>query len=266
MSKESMIASFDGTRLFMKTDVGINPRAVAIVVHGLCEHQGRYDYLTKKLTERHFGVYRFDHRGHGRSEGRRIYYRDFNDILDDVNVVVDLAHRENPALPVFLVGHSMGGFAVTTYGMKYPGNVKGIVASAGVTRMNTDLSAPPGMPPEDYFDNALSAGICSDPAVVAAYNADPLVEKKISFGLTYALAAGVKWNKENSGQFIDPVLLLHGANDPLVSEKDSRQLFGDIASKDKSLRIYARLLHEIFNEPSKDEVIGDAIEWMAQRA
>lgn len=265
MSQESMIASFDGTRLYLKKDVGASPKAIAVIVHGLCEHQGRYDYLTQNLAARGFGVYRFDHRGHGRSEGKRIYYRDFNDMLDDVNVIVELARQENPALPVFLIGHSMGGFAVTTYGMKYPGKVKGIVSSAGVTRMNTDLSAPPGMPPEDYFDNALSGGICSDPAVVTAYNADPLVEKKISFGLTYALAAGVAWNKANSSRFVDPVLLLHGANDPLVSEKDSRQLFGDIASKDKSLRIYAHLLHEIFNEPSKDEVIGDAIGWLEQR-
>lgn len=265
MSQESMVPSFDGTRLFMKKDLGPAPRAITMIVHGLCEHQGRYDDLARKLTERDFGVYRFDHRGHGRSEGQRIYYGDFNEMLDDVNVIVDLARREHPALPLFLIGHSMGGFAVTTYGMKYPGKVRGIVSSAGVTRMNTDLSAPPGMPPGDYFDNALSGGICSDPAVVAAYNADPLVEKKISFGLTYALAAGVAWNQAHSKQFTDPVLLLHGANDPLVAEKDSRDLFGDIASKDKSLRIYAHLLHEIFNEPSKDQVMGDAITWIEQR-
>lgn len=265
MSQETMIPSFDGTRLFLRQEMPERPEAVAVIVHGLCEHQGRYDYVAQKLLAGGIGVLRFDHRGHGRSEGKRIFYADFNDLLDDVNVFVDRAHAEHPDLPVFLIGHSMGGFAVTTYGMKYPGKVRGIVASAGVTRMNTPLAAPPGMPPEDYFDNALAGGICSDPAVVAAYNSDPLVEKRISYGLMYALAAGVQWNREHSTQFVDPVLLLHGADDPLVAEKDSRDLFGAIASQDKSLRIYARLLHEIFNEPARDAVIGDAIGWMQQR-
>jgi len=39
----------------------------------------------------------------------------------------------------------------------------------------------------------------------------------------------VEWLKENSREFTDPVLILHGANDGLVSEKDYREFFGDIA-------------------------------------
>ena len=265
MSSESQVPSFDGTHLFCRDDVPPAPRAVAIIVHGLCEHSGRYDHLTARLLERGLQVMRFDHRGHGRSEGKRIFYRDFNDMLDDVNVFVDRAREQLSGLPVFLIGHSMGGFAVTTYGMKYPGKVTGIVASAAVTRMNIDITAPAGRPPEAYFPNELSGGICSDPAVVQAYNDDPLVEKQISFGLSYALAAGVAWNRSHSAQLVDPILLLHGADDPLVSEQDSRQLYGDARSRDKSLRIYAFLLHEIFNEPSKDEVIADALRWMEAR-
>ena len=65
--------------------------------------------------------------------------------------------------------------------------------------------------------------------------------------------------------FVDPLLLLHGCNDVLVSEKDSREFFGDISSEDKTLKIYAFLFHEIFNEPSKDEVIGDTIYWLEKR-
>lgn len=265
MGTETFIDSFDGTRLFLETDVPASPRMIAVVVHGLCEHLGRYDYLARKLVDRGFGVYRFDHRGHGRSEGTRVFYRDFNDMLDDVDVVVDLAKKENPSVPTFLVGHSMGGFAVTTYGMKYPGKVRGIVASGAVTRLNHPFGVPAGMPPGQYFPNELGEGICSDPAVVDAYQNDPLVAKQISFGLMYALAAGVEWNKQHSSRLTDPILLLHGANDGLVSEKDSRQLFGEVASADKSLRIYALLMHEIFNEPSKDAVIGDVIAWLEQR-
>jgi alpha-beta hydrolase superfamily lysophospholipase len=265
MEKETYIPSFDGTRLFLKTNLPDQPKAIAVIVHGLCEHLGRYDYVTQKLTGRNFGVYRFDHRGHGRSEGKPVFYNDFNEILDDVNVVVELARQAHPGLPVFLIGHSMGGFAVTTFAMKYPHHVSGIVASGAVSRFNRVFPIPPNQPVDSYIPNELGDGVCSDPAVVEAYNNDPLVAKQISFGLFYCLFAGVDWNKAHSSQFVDPVLLLHGCDDGLVSEKDSRELFGDIASKDKSLKIYAFLFHEIFNEPSKDEVIGDALAWMEKR-
>jgi alpha-beta hydrolase superfamily lysophospholipase len=265
MDTETYIQSFDGTRLFLKTDVPAAPKAIIVIVHGLCEHLGRYEYITQKLTGRNFGVYRFDHRGHGKSEGKPVFYNDFNEMIDDVNAVVELAKKENPALPVFLIGHSMGGFAVTTFGMKYPGKVKGIVGSGALTRFNRVFPIPLDLPVDTYFPNELAEGVCSDPAVVEAYINDPLVAKQVSFGLFYCLFAGVDWNRQNSASFVDPVLLLHGCDDGLVSEKDSRELFGDISSRDKTLKIYAFLFHEIFNEPSKDEVIGDAISWLEKR-
>ncbi|HPQ50680.1 MAG TPA: lysophospholipase [Alphaproteobacteria bacterium] len=265
MNQGANFQSFDGTRLFLKKDIPAAPKAILVIVHGLCEHLGRYDYITKKMTDRDFGVYRFDHRGHGRSEGKPIFYNDFNELIDDVNAVVELAKEENPTLPVFLIGHSMGGFAVTTFGMKYPNKVSGIVASGAVARLNQPFPIPPNLPVDTYFPNELGDGVCSDPAVVEAYKNDPLVGKQVSAGLFYSLFAGVDWNKENSGLFVEPVLLLHGCDDGLVSEKDSRDLFGDISSKDKTLKIYAFLYHEIFNEPSKDDVIQDVVKWLEQR-
>jgi alpha-beta hydrolase superfamily lysophospholipase len=265
MEKETYIQSFDSTRLFLKTNVPATPKAIIVIVHGLCEHLGRYDYLTQKLIGRNFGVYRFDHRGHGKSDGAPVFYHDFHEMIDDVNVVVELAKKEHPTRPVFLIGHSMGGLAVTTFGIKYPHKVHGIVASGAVTRLNRAFPIPPNMPVDTYFPNELGAGVCSDPAVVEAYKNDPLVAKQISFGLFYCLFAAVDWNKQHSDKFVDPILLLHGGDDGLASEKDSREFFGEIASKDKTLKIYAFLFHEIFNEPSKDEVIGDAVAWLEKR-
>lgn len=265
MKTETKIQSFDDTRLFLTIDSPAAPKAIIVIVHGLCEHLGRYDYVTQKLVEQDYGVYRFDHRGHGKSEGKPTFYSDFNELLDDVKAVVDLVKKENPDMPVFLIGHSMGGFAVTTFGLKYPNNVNGIVASGAVVRLNQPLPIPPGLPVDTYLPNELADAICSDPAVVEAYKNDPLVGKEIAAGLFYSLFEGIDWNRENSGLFVDPVLLLHGCNDALVSEQDSRDFYGDISSSDKTLKIYAFLFHEIFNEPSKDEVIGDVIRWLDQR-
>ena len=83
---ESMITSFDGTKLYLKKETAADNKAVIVIVHGLCEHQGRYDYFAEKLHEVGIGTYRFDHRGHGRSEGEETFYSDFNELLDDTNV------------------------------------------------------------------------------------------------------------------------------------------------------------------------------------
>ena len=62
-----MISSFDGTMLYFNKEMPVQPRAVAVIVHGLCEHQGRYDYFADLFHQAGIGTYRFDHRGHGLS-------------------------------------------------------------------------------------------------------------------------------------------------------------------------------------------------------
>ncbi|SHF05915.1 alpha/beta hydrolase [Alkalibacter saccharofermentans] len=265
--ESKIISSYDGTKLFLKKEVPVNPKAIVLIVHGLCEHQGRYNYLTQKLNEKGFGVYRFDHRGHGKSEGPKVYYDDYTQIFEDVNVVVELIKNENPHLAVFLIGHSMGGYAGALYGSNYPYKIDGYILSGALTRNNANIGAEldRDLDPKTYFPNELGPGICSNPKVVEAYVKDPLVEKEISAGLFYSLFNGLDWLKENGHRFLDPVIILHGGNDGLVSNKDSRDFYGDIASEDKTLKIYAKLYHEIFNEYSRDEVIGDVLFWLEKQ-
>lgn len=264
---ETKVESFDGTKLYFCKNPVNEAKAAVVIVHGLCEHAGRYDYLTEKLNARGINVYRFDHRGHARSEGQRTFYSDFHHIIDDVNVIVEAALQESGSIPLFVIGHSMGGFATSAFGTKYPGKVKGIVLSGALTRYNAQIAGelPRALPSGTYFPNELGNGVCSDPEVVAAYASDPLVEKQISVDLFNSLGNGIVWLKQHAGQFVDPVFVMHGANDGLVSEQDSRDFYGDIASADKTLKIYARLMHEIFNETSRDEVIEDAIVWIEKR-
>lgn len=185
MFNETTITTFDGINLyFRKDEPASTPQATIVIVHGLCEHAGRYDYVTEKLLDKNFVVYRFDHRGHGRSEGQRVFYKDFHDIIEDVRTIVDKAKSENPPLPLFLIGHSMGGFASAAYGTKYPGTVNGFVLSGALTRYNTKLV---GELPLDgmgtYFANELGDGVCSDPAVAKAYTRTRLLRKKFPLTL-----------------------------------------------------------------------------------
>ena len=250
-----MISSFDGMKLYLNKEIPENPKAALVIVHGLCEHQGRYDYLAETFHKSGISTYRFDHRGHGRSEGERTYYEDFNELLDDTNVVVDMAISENPDIPVFLMGHSMGGFTVSLYGAKYPDKkLKGIVTGG-----------PKGLDPHTQLPNELGGGVCSVAEVVDWYGKDPYNTKTFTTGLCYALCDGLEWFKEKEKRFHYPVLMLHGEKDGLVNVKDTYQFFEHVSSEDKQMKIYGNLFHEIFNEYCKDEVIGDALSWIETR-
>ena len=69
---QRMLETRDHIKLYLQVDSVENPKAVVIIVHGLCEHCGRYDYVTERLNAAGYSVYRFDHRGHGRSEGKKV--------------------------------------------------------------------------------------------------------------------------------------------------------------------------------------------------
>lgn len=264
-----MFSSFDGTQLYLNKEIPEHARAAAVIVHGLCEHQGRYDYLAELFHKAGIATYRFDHRGHGRSEGERTYYSDFNELLDDTNVVVDMAIQENPDIPVFLLGHSMGGFTVSLYGAKYPDKkLRGLITSGALTKDNGHLitGVPKGLDPHTQLPNELGSGVCSVAEVVDWYGKDPYNTKTFTTGLCYAICDGIDWFKEAVHSFAYPVLMLHGEKDGLVSVQDTYEFFADVASTDKQMKIYGNLFHEIFNEYCKDEVIGDVLNWMDRRS
>lgn len=268
MFEEKTVLSFDGTELFFRSDIPSRPRAVVVIVHGMCEHHARYDYLAARLLAQGFAVYRFDHRGHGRSGGKRLYYSDFNEVTGDVDAIVSLAKSDFPDLPVFLLGHSWGGCAGALYGIRYPDRVRGIILSGAITFNNGGMGsavAEQKLPP-DAILMATADGLCSDPEDVRQWIEDPLVYKEITAALFYAVLAGAEHIRSNAAAFTDPVLIIHGSCDSLIAEKDSRDFFGAASSTDKGLIIYPNMQHEIFNEFKKDRVIRDVIAWLSERS
>ena len=264
---EGMLPSFDGTELYVKKEIPEDSRAVAVIVHGICEHQGRYDHVAERLHESGIGTYRFDHRGHGRSQGERGHFSAYTDPLRDTDMVVDAAIGENPGLPVFLIGHSMGGFTVSLYGAAYPNKaIRGIVTSGAMTHdQNGTTNIPDGMDVTIQVPNELGPGICSVPEVVEEYGRDPYNGKVFTVGMVYALRDGVAWFSEAARDFAYPILMLHGEKDPIINVKDTLLFFDKAASTDRQMKIYGGLYHEIFNEYCRDEVIADAVNWILKR-
>ena len=105
------------------------PGAVLVIVHGLAEHAGRYDYVTRKLNENEISVTGFDLRGHGRSGGLRGNNDDPDKFLKDTDLVARLALKENQGKPVFMLGHSLGGLIAAGYGAGHGDVLKGMIPS-----------------------------------------------------------------------------------------------------------------------------------------
>jgi acylglycerol lipase len=266
-----ILKAFDGTDIFMTKDPGESPKAVLVIVHGLAEHSGRYDYVARKFNENQFSVYRFDNRGHGKSGGARGDNDRLDNFLRDTHMIVNLAIEENKGKPVFMLGHSMGGLITAAYGTTHGNILKGQVTSGAV------LDALPMFKPleETYTEemgnqmmpNTLAELICRDPEVVKAYQEDPLVLKETTFRLLYTtFIQGVAWLQKNLHQYAYPCLILHGGNDQLVPAGSSQWFYAHVPSRDKSIKIYPGCYHEILNEKvEKDQVIADIVGWIDTR-
>lgn len=267
---ESMFLGNKDVKIFYSVNKVEDAKACVVFVHGICEHLGRYEYLTEKFNEEGYNVYRYDARGHGKSEGRRGQLDDFEDYLDDLDILITLAKKDNKGLKLVLLGHSMGGLVATAYTSKYPNKVDYLVLSGACNVCPSVASAlkylPYNLMGKLKYTNKLGDGVCSVKEVVDAYNQDPLVLKKVSFKLLgNAFVKGTKYVKKNIENIKCPTLVLHGEKDGIVVKSTGEWTYDNLVCNDKLLKIYPSLYHEIFNEYNKDEVIKDTLDWLKER-
>ena len=251
-----------------------SPRAVVVLSHGLGEHARRYDHVAQCFGDAGLVTYALDHRGHGRSGGKRVLVRDMSEYTGDFDTLVRIATREHPGLACVVLGHSMGGAIVFTYGVERPDNYDLMVLSGPAVAAQDQLSPllvlaakvlgvlVPGLPVQQLDVDAISR----DPAVVTAYRDDPLVHHgKVPAGIGRALVRVGETMPQRAPALIAPLLVVHGSEDRLVPLAGSRRLVECVGSADVELKVYPGLYHEVFNEPERDQVIGDVVSWILQR-
>lgn len=266
LSKNMMFRNKDNIELFVQKDLVEDPKAIIVIVHGLAEHLGRYDYVVSKLNDWGYSVYRFDNQGHGKSEGKRTYIDNYKNFSQDVNEIVSMAKTENNNEKVFVLGHSMGGMISTVYGIDYKNTVDGIILSAGLTIDEAKLlESNKDVDDDAKIQNALGDLICTDKSVVEDYENDPLVCHVTAGKIYKECYKAVKYIYDNMNKFEYPVYILHGEEDKIVSPEDSKILYEHISSLDKSLKLYPGLYHEIMNEFAKDKVLDDIHFWLEDR-
>jgi acylglycerol lipase len=248
--------------------------AVVVLSHGLAEHSGRYEELVSRLVQRGYAVHALDHRGHGRSEGRRSYVDRFASLVDDLARLMRTAAAAHPGKPLLLLGHSLGGAIAFACALEHPHELKGLVLSApalGATAVPrfqlTVARILSRVAPHSGALKLPADAVSRDPAVVDRYEHDPLVYRgAVPARTAVELLDAMSQFPARARELRAPVLAMHGTADRLVPLAAVQSVYDRMGSADKTIVLYPGLYHEVFHEPERAVVFADLERWLDAHA
>ncbi len=269
------LAGHDGTKLFFRHfPAEPETRAGMVIVHGLCEHSGRYRRLARRLSQKGISVTAFDNRGHGLSGGKRGHVSRFSDYILDLSEVLGKCRGElSENTPLLLLGHSLGGLIVLNFAQQYPELISAVTASSPALATAEEIPRAKAVPgkimsaiwPSLTFDNGLvPQHLSHDESVVQDYINDPLVHRRVSARLFTEMTDAMTTTFRNAALINLPVLMQVAGADRLVDPEGSREFFNRVAAEDKTLHYYEGMFHEIYNEEQdrRQRVINDLEDWL----
>lgn len=258
-----------------------HPRGEVLISHGVGEYATRYveryHALIPTLVERGFSVYAYDQRGHGLSGGRRAVV-DLNVLVDD-HLKAREALRSRPGdnltLPLFALGHSMGGLVTAASASRDPRGLAGVILSSPALLVGQKEPAlikalapmlarvAPAAPVSDLG----TGGLSRLSGEVSAYEADELMYHGKVRALTAATMLGLSqklWAQYPRWQL--QTLILHGTADTITDPAGSQRFFDTIASPDKTLVLQEGGYHELLNDEPREEVREALLAWLLKRS
>ena len=248
-------------------------RGSVLLVHGLGEHIGRYEGLAQHLNDWGFAVRGYDQFGHGTSGGTRGCLTSDNRLLDDLAAVVDDTRAQMAeGTPLILLGHSLGGLVAARFVGLGLRPVEALVLSSPALDPGLNviqkllLAVLPSIAPNLCVGNGLNPAMLShDPAVVAAYKADPLVHDRVSGRLARFIADNGPAVIAQAPDWTTPTLLLYAGADKLVNPAGSRAFAAAAPKAVVSTHGFESLYHEIFNERKAAPVFAELKKWLEFR-
>jgi alpha-beta hydrolase superfamily lysophospholipase len=273
--------SSDGRQIAAyRWDPAGEPQAAVQLTHGMGEHARRYEHVADALNGAGYVVYAQDLRGHGATADPDapgdLGEGGWPALVDDIGLLSARVRAEHPGLPLILLGHSMGSFAVQQYLLDHSADVAGVVltgtAAIDLLEPALDLDQPldlamfnaPFQPARTDFD-----WLSRDEAVVDAYIADPMCGFGIDTESAKAMFAGAR-RMADPAQVAAirsslPVYIAVGEADPvnggLTLLTPLADRYAEAGLTDVTVRTYPGARHEILNETNSAEVIAALIAW-----
>lgn len=261
----------DGSALAYRVLPAENPRAAIVVVHGWFEHMGRWTWVAEQLRDAGHSVFQFDLRGHGRSAGRRGHLARFAQLLADLH-----AFRreivEPSGLPQVLFGHSLGALIVLRY-LETDPDLPVHAAIAGSPFLALGHRPPPWKLALARALSHVASGVpiipvglntdwlSRDPAVNDAYRADPLVHRRMTPGAWQEILEAQALTIRHADRIGVPVLVLVAGADRITDPQVTLEFAHRLTSA-VTLRHYPDMLHEVLNDPERQRVMDDIVEFL----
>jgi acylglycerol lipase len=239
-------------------------RVAVLLLHGIAEHSGRYEHVGRRLADAGFDVVAYDHRGYGRSGGRRGHVDSWSEFSDDIED--QLAEVRALGLPTVVLAHSMGGLMATRYLVDERPEPDLLVLSGPAMGVDVPvhlrLAAPvlsrllPTWEDKTPGDPSL---LSKDDEVGEVFYADPHRVPFPTARLGSELMKAIDDSRDGIARVGVPTLVLHGGDDRLVPTA-STEIFETLPNVER--RVYGDLRHEIFNEAEGLEIVDEVIEWV----
>ncbi len=268
--QEHSYLSKDGLKIYAQSWSVEQPKAVVCIAHGMGEHSGRYLNVVNFLNKNQYTVFALDHRGHGKSEGKRGHTPAYNSLMDDMAVFLEQADKIFPSVPKILYGHSMGGNVVLNFVLKNNPEIKAVISSSALLKLAFE---PPAFqialgkmvksifPAFSQNTNLDASAISRDKVVVEAYQKDPLVHGKISATFFLEMMDAAKYALDNAEKMKYPLLIFHGDADRLTASKGSEE-FASKIKNNINFKLFSVSFHEIHNDINQDELFDWMKKWL----
>jgi len=253
-----------------------NIRAVVFIVHGIGEHSGRYRHVAESFTQAGFACYGIDHRGHGKSEGTRVYFTDIGDIVDDFRQLFETVREQYPDKSLLIFGHSMGSLVSLEFTLRYHQDVKALALTG--TAITGEEAQPKWllalaqqaakiMPKVRLSPPEPPTILTTDTDEVKKFIADPLTDKGLwRIGTSVAMLKAGRAIRERIHLLTLPILAYHGGDDKLTPSTAVTFLKEHAQSEDITTKIYPGLRHELVNEIGRAEIIQDITNWLVDHS
>jgi alpha-beta hydrolase superfamily lysophospholipase len=249
------------------------PSAVLVNLHGLGDHSSLYPSLASHFPPLGTAVYAYDMRGNGRSPGQRAYLENWAEYRGDLHAFVAQVREWEPGLPIFVLGHSLGGLVVLDYALHFPAGLSGIIAAApplgrvGVPPLLMTLGRIMSrIWPRFSLEVGMDlSGLARDPSVIDTVLADPLFHRRGTARLSTEVTAAIARVQARAGELAVPLLILHGSADRMVPPDGSRTFFQKVRHPVREFREYPGAYHGLFADWDQAVVLADLERWLKIR-